>query len=316
MNYNKVTDTYGIAKITINLNPGTYNIKIGYTSPNVSKYKSIPAINSNLNVFSTNPNQYSIISLSNYVVKGDTYKVKLIDSNRNPLANKIINFWINQVEYSKTTDSNGIAKITLNLELKTYVISANYGESTTTAKSYETILVTTGEMNQDYSSTSDGPLINYTISTNYQCLNNEYIHSLANNLTKNCINDLEKANAIHNYVYTSNYRDYGNGLNNAYNTALLFTGNCYDQTNLFMSLAKSSGLIVRGILGVSLNLNVGHAWAQVYLNNKWIVSDPTATKEFGSWSTTYNGDYFTNSRQNAYAFEKESYLIPIPSTID
>ncbi|WP_299522103.1 hypothetical protein [uncultured Methanobrevibacter sp.] len=189
-------------------------------------------INCNINVFSKNQNQYSLISLSNYVIKGDTYKVKLTDLNGNTLANKKINFWINQNEYSRTTYSNGIAKMNINLNPKIYGISANYGESSITAKLYETILVTTGEMNQGYSSTTDGPLSQYKQSTNYQCLNNQYITSLANNLTKTCSNDLEK------YIYSCNYRDYGNGLNNAYNTALLFTGNCYDQTNLFYVLSK------------------------------------------------------------------------------
>ena len=82
----------------------------------------------------------------------------------------------------------------------------------------------------------------------------------------------------------------------------------------FMSLAKSSGLTVRGILGVSSNLNSGHAWAQVYLNNRWVVSDPTSTEMFGSWSAAYNGDHFSDSRQRAYAFEKEIYVLPIPNS--
>jgi transglutaminase-like putative cysteine protease len=49
------------------------------------------------------------------------------------------------------------------------------------------------------------------------------------------------------------YREYGDGFQNAHNSFLSYGGNCWDQTNVFMAMAKYAGLTVRAITGVSIS---------------------------------------------------------------
>ncbi len=76
-----------------------------------------------------------------------------------------------------------------------------------------------------------------------------------------------------------------------------------------MALAKSSGLAIRAVTGISsVNNATGHAWAQFLINDNWIVSDPTNTDKLGSWSSSYNGDYYTQYKYWR-ALDKEIYVI-------
>ena len=61
-------------------------------------------------------NQTSLTSQSNSIYYKSSYNVVLTDSNTSlPLSNKNVNFNINNVEYTATTDINGFAGINLNL---------------------------------------------------------------------------------------------------------------------------------------------------------------------------------------------------------
>lgn len=225
--YNKTTDSSGIASLNIKLLSGQYTIDVGFDSIGYNMYYTFSPVQYTINVFDSNNNQYHITSLGNYIIQGNTYKIRLTDSNNNVLANKNVYFCINSVQYTRQTNAYGIASITINLNANNYI----------------------------------------------------------------------------NYKYNIN------GLNNAYDAALLNQANCYDQTNLLMALAKYSGLAVRGVTGISsFNSNIGHAWAQFLINNEWIVSDPTNTDILGSWSVNYGGNYYT-SYSYWLAFNKEIYGI-------
>ena len=308
--YNRTTDSRGIASLTINLLSGQYIIDVGFNSIGNNMYYTFTPVQYTLNVFDSNNNQYHITSLGNYIIQGNTYKVRLTDSNNNVLTNKNVYFCINSVPYTRQTNAYGIASITINLNANNYMISASYGTSTSQISNIEMINVaTSGVMNNAYSTTDYNKSTYILTHSDYECLNNTYIQSLANSITNGITDELEKAVLIHNYVYRLNYKFNNNGLNNAYNVALLNQANCYDQTNLLMALAKYSGLAVRGITGISsFNSSIGHAWAQFLINNEWIVSDPTNTEILGSWSANYGGYYYTNYKY-CVAFEKEIYRL-------
>ena len=306
--YYRTTNGTGFAAMTIDsLSTGTYsNCKISYTAPTGSMYNSNSGVTFTLKVFSSNNNQYILTSQGNFVANGNYYKVKLTNTNNVPLTSKTITLIINGVQYSRTTDSSGIAKISLDLPEKNLGVSASFGDSSSSCGLYEILTVTSGAMNTNF------VLGNYTISQyktdacSYQCLSNSYITNLAQTLTSTCINDLEKAIAIHSYVYRFNYLNYGNGLKDSFNTGLFYSGNCHDQANTALSLLKSVGVPVRGCVG--FNTTMGHAWIQVLLNNNWIVSDPTGTQYFGEWNLNgYNGEYFTTNRNYCIGFNKDVY---------
>ncbi|MCC7553676.1 MAG: transglutaminase-like domain-containing protein [Methanobacteriaceae archaeon] len=70
--------------------------------------------------------------------------------------------------------------------------------------------------------------------------------------------------------------------------------NCVDQTSSFIALARAANLPVRYVIGLGTTPGaVGHGWAQVCINNIFVVSDPTNTVIFGDWETSqgYYKDY-------------------------
>lgn len=58
--------------------------------------------------------------------KGDYYKANIICNNGSTLLNQTIIFNINGVNYTKTTDFNGVAKLKINLNPGNYIIKSNY----------------------------------------------------------------------------------------------------------------------------------------------------------------------------------------------
>lgn len=69
-------------------------------------------------------------NLNLYYNKITTYKVKLTDSKGNPLSGKVISFAINNKIVGATTDGNGVAKLKVKLKPGSYVVTAQYGDTT------------------------------------------------------------------------------------------------------------------------------------------------------------------------------------------
>lgn len=73
--------------------------------------------------------QIEIESTTNFDVVGDYFKVKLLDSNDQPLANSQLTFNVDGKNYKKLTDSNGIASLQLNLKDGSYNILTKFAGS-------------------------------------------------------------------------------------------------------------------------------------------------------------------------------------------
>ncbi|MDL2246895.1 hypothetical protein LJB96_04685, partial [Methanobrevibacter sp. OttesenSCG-928-K11] len=130
INYLRITNEEGLAKIKINLYPGTYEVKTSFEN----EYYNYISINNNIkvNVLKTN-----IITenITLYYGDGDYFKVKLIDINENPLSNKIVGISINGVTYNKETYLDGNAFIKINLHPGTYIIETFYSGDRTSSNS-------------------------------------------------------------------------------------------------------------------------------------------------------------------------------------
>ncbi|MDL2246976.1 hypothetical protein LJB96_05095, partial [Methanobrevibacter sp. OttesenSCG-928-K11] len=106
--YSKNTTENGIAILNINLGPGNYNI--------ISSFRG----NDNYNSYSVN-NTISVLSLIEgndlfkYYKNGSQYYARILDDKGNFLVNKDVSMNINGVFYTKSTDSNGIVKLSINL---------------------------------------------------------------------------------------------------------------------------------------------------------------------------------------------------------
>lgn len=113
MTYNRTTDVNGLLMFSINLNPGSYVIKV--TNPATNEF----ALN-NITVLPTLIGSDVRKSFRN----ATQYNVKVLDGQGAPLANADVRFNINGLLYDRTTDKNGIATMNINLRPGNYIITA------------------------------------------------------------------------------------------------------------------------------------------------------------------------------------------------
>ena len=127
----------------------------------------------------------------------------------------------------------------------------------------------------------------FRIDNNTQCdYSQSYIQALSSAITSTCSDDLEKTIAIYNYVY--NFRkdnSYGDARYGDLKAILVNDGDCVDHTHAFVSLARASGLAVRYVHGINNPSYAKHLWAQVYIDNEWIVADSTNAELFGNYNS-------------------------------
>ena len=110
--YNRTTNASGVARLNINLNPGSYII---------TAYNPInnEAIASNVTVVST----INGSDIKKYVKNATQYIVNLVDGQGNALVNKTVRLNINGVFYNRTTNANGTINFNINLNPGNYTIT-------------------------------------------------------------------------------------------------------------------------------------------------------------------------------------------------
>jgi hypothetical protein len=142
------------------------------------------------------------------------------------------------------------------------------------------------------SSTNSSLAIYLKATTNCQ-VNNANIKSLASQLTAGLTTDLAKATAIFNYVRDKiSYSFYYNTLKGAVGTLNAKSGNCVDQTHLLIALLRASGIASRYVNGEVIftqSGKLGHVWAEVYIDGKWVIADTTSSSnslgKVNNWNT-------------------------------
>ena len=116
--YNRTTDDEGFVQLTINLNPGDYII--------TAQYKGCEIANNILVL--------PILTGSDLIKNfggPEQFEAALVDGQGNPSANQEITFNINGVLYKRNTDSDGIARLNINLMPGIYIITSSYGQAIT-----------------------------------------------------------------------------------------------------------------------------------------------------------------------------------------
>ena len=109
--YTRTSDENGIVKLSITLRPGDYIITSMYEGLSIgNKVKVLPTL------------ETSDISMKQG--DGSEFTAKTLDGKGNPLANQNLTFNINGVFYHKTTDENGIARLSINLNKGEYIITS------------------------------------------------------------------------------------------------------------------------------------------------------------------------------------------------
>lgn len=110
--YKKQTNASGIAKLNIALLPNEYILTAIH--PNGLMYGS------NITVLSTVFGE----DIVKFFMNGTQYYAKFLDDFGNPLVNGTVTFNINGVLYEKQTDSEGMAKLNINLLPGEYILTA------------------------------------------------------------------------------------------------------------------------------------------------------------------------------------------------
>ncbi|WP_409200359.1 hypothetical protein [Methanobrevibacter sp. DSM 116169] len=123
--YNRTTDVNGTAWLNINLDPGNYTITAEHP---VTGLKLGNNIEVRPTVFADD--------LTKKFGTNDTYDIHVLDGQGKPVNNVNVTININGVMYERTTGSDGIVKLNINLDPNTYIATIMY-------KGYETSNIVT-----------------------------------------------------------------------------------------------------------------------------------------------------------------------------
>ena len=114
--YNRTTDSKGTANLTINLNPGNYTLSAINLANNEEKgfnvlVKSLIEAN----------------NLTKYYQNASKFEAKIYNKDGSLAINKTVEFNVNGVFYKRTSDSNGVVSLAINLNPGEYTITTIYG---------------------------------------------------------------------------------------------------------------------------------------------------------------------------------------------
>ena len=115
--YTRTTNNQGIAKMNINLNPGTYILTA--KNPVTNEMQS-----STITVLSSIVENHDLVK---YYKNDSQYRVRLLDGQGRPVGKGVsIEFNINGVFYTRSSDEYGYVQLNINLDPGNYIITANY----------------------------------------------------------------------------------------------------------------------------------------------------------------------------------------------
>ena len=114
--YTRQTDVLGVARLNINLDVGNYTLTA-------------------INPFNNEKNSFNVVvnslietnSLIKYYKNASQFVAKIYNNDGSLAVNKSVTFNINGVFYTRTSDENGIARLSINLRPGEYTITTMYG---------------------------------------------------------------------------------------------------------------------------------------------------------------------------------------------
>ena len=269
---------------------------------------------------------------SNNISDGTAFKVILKDSNGYVLKNKVITFTFDGKNYTKKTNSKGIASLKINRnEEENYTLSFKYAGSSYYASSKGTINITVNNVTggayggniMDYSSVTkrgntaqykkglneianltEAQLNAYLKSSGKDALNSA-IKTLASKLVSEKSTTWQKAQAIFNYVRDNiSYSYYSDSKKGAKSTLSSKSANCCDQANLVVALCRAANIPARFSHGqgcrFSSGLLTGHVWAQIYVDGVWYSADATSSRNSLGNIKNWNVKSFYSLKQYAH----------------
>ena len=186
---------------------------------------------------------------------------------------------------NKSTAAKTIAKTTNKTAAKKTATKTTKTTSKTTAKTVKINkaiikLIPKSILNSKYK----GESLKKYLSSSTNCqVKNANIKKLAESLTKNCKNNLQKAKKIFNWVRDNiAYEKYPNTRKGAAKLLVSKKGNCVDQAHLTVALARSTGIPARYVNAnnckFSTGYTSGHVWAEFLIEDTWVAGDTTSCR--------------------------------------
>ncbi len=123
--YKVKTDADGVAKLPINLMPGTYGVNATF---NGNENIQGSFVNSTVTV-NKGEATLSASDLEMTYKDGSAWTVSLTDAKGNAISGSNVAFGINGKTYNIKTDAMGVAKLTINLMSGTYEVNASFSNS-------------------------------------------------------------------------------------------------------------------------------------------------------------------------------------------
>ncbi len=119
--YNRTTNDDGVAGLTINLVPGTFDIFYSYSKIDSEDY------NEGSNTVVVNKLPATLSSEDLVLEKGESgsFLAALVDGENNPISNATVTFDINSVSYNRVTNASGVARLNINLPVGYYPIKTS-----------------------------------------------------------------------------------------------------------------------------------------------------------------------------------------------
>ncbi len=114
--YNVSTDSNGVARFDLSLNPGKYSLTAYFEGDD--SYSASNNFTATLNVLST----IKANDITKYYKGSTQYSATFLDSNGNVLANRYVTITVNGKSYNVKTDGKGVAKLSVNLKPGTYKV--------------------------------------------------------------------------------------------------------------------------------------------------------------------------------------------------
>ena len=252
--------------------------------------------NSNLpNYVAVNDRQYSVAQFlylmtlaTNNINNNNFSNIKVIDVDTpTGSTGNIINSQLNKSGFLDVAQR--VSSFILSNKL-----APNYASSTLGNIAYTELVDAFSRILTFYKSNNCLP--NYVTIT-YSGGSSSSISELAASLTKGLTTELERATTLFNYVrdYIS-YSSYYNTQKGAEGTLTSGSGNCCDQSQLLVALARSNGLTVRFATGdctFTSGLQCGHVWVQFYIGGTWYVADPTSSRNSFNVINNWNTNTYT-----------------------
>ena len=131
------TDGNGVARLKINLNPGTYTVKYSFSGDGYAECSNSTSIF----VITTSTSRIDAPNYVAYTGVVNKYIIVLTVGNV-PLANREVNFIVDGVTITKKTNANGKAAINFNRPVGTYRMTLSYAGEDNIDKSSAAVKIT------------------------------------------------------------------------------------------------------------------------------------------------------------------------------